>query len=71
MKKYLLINTLALFVFSIGYSQITKDSLLVIIANEVCTEITSNKPEAKTADQLQMELGFSYYAVYPKTPGRS
>ena len=52
--------------FSITFGQSKKDSLLVVIANEVCVEITSDSASFKNKDDLTTNLGLAMMPSFSK-----
>lgn len=66
MKKYVIICTVFLFLFSAVSAQVSKDSLIKLMAKETCVEISKKDLSNKTMDELELELGLAMMPIVVK-----
>src|SRR5690348_12349996 len=66
MKKFIIVCTIFLFGSTALSAQISKDSLIKLMAKETCVEIAKKDLSKKTMDELEMELGLAMMPVVVK-----
>lgn len=66
MKKYLVFAVCFLLISVAAHAQMSKDSLMKIMAKETCAEISKKDLAGKSMDELEMELGLAMLPVVAK-----